>query len=178
MTGLTYTGQHPRRHVVLSVPDATVLNIRELMQMVFYCHMIYSPETSKQRKDTWMWLHEALLLYTYRTAVIHSITYSVNNGSLLSHRTRLLQWSSGCSMRVLPPPLLLINCWSCSPLKGPGPPLGWPHSLRVHAPSHSLVSYTYKFQPNAYNKYVHMTERNLSACLCLSVSLANFYIFL
>jgi hypothetical protein len=28
----------------------------------------------------------------------------------------------GCSVRVLPPPLLLINCLSCSPLGGPGPP--------------------------------------------------------
>ncbi len=28
----------------------------------------------------------------------------------------------GCSMRVLTPPLLLINCLSCSPLGGPGPP--------------------------------------------------------
>ncbi len=28
----------------------------------------------------------------------------------------------GCSMRVLPPPLLLINCLSCSPHGGLGPP--------------------------------------------------------
>jgi hypothetical protein len=44
-----------------------------------------------------------------------------------------------CPMGVLPPPLLLINCLSCSSLGGPGPPppspLPWvdPISLRVHA---------------------------------------------
>ncbi len=36
-----------------------------------------------------------------------------------------------CSMRVLPPPLLLINCLSCSLSGGLGPPsfplLAWPH---------------------------------------------------
>ncbi len=51
----------------------------------------------------------------------------------------------GCSMRVLPPPLLLINCLSCSPLGGPGPlpfpppPRVDPIFLRVQAPTCFLV---------------------------------------
>ncbi len=76
-----------------------------------------------------MW-HRALLLFTYRMAVIHSITYSVPRWVLVVTPDSSSSLP-GCSMGVLPPPLLLINCLSCSPLGGPGPPPStppcWPH---------------------------------------------------
>ncbi len=43
--------------------------------------------------------------------------------------------SSSSSVRLLSPPLLAVNCLSCSPLGGPGPPSSphprWPHFPRV-----------------------------------------------
>jgi hypothetical protein len=107
-----------------------VLYIRGWMQMDFYCHMIYSPETSNHQYDTWSRLHKALLLFTYRVMIIHNITYSVHDGSLLSRRNRLPVF--------LLAPLeccFLHCCWSTAylalHLEGRAlphlPPTGWPH---------------------------------------------------
>ncbi len=52
--------------------------------------------------------------------------------------------SSSCSMRLLSPPLLAVNCLSCSPLGGPGPPSFLPPGLTPfpsgsrHHPTSSL----------------------------------------
>jgi hypothetical protein len=53
-----------------------------------------------------------------------------------------------CSMMLLPSPLLVINCLSCSPLGGPGPPPFPPTrvdpiSFRLQAPSRFPVGHKY-----------------------------------
>jgi hypothetical protein len=83
--------------------------IRGLMQMVC-CHMIYFPKTKQKQGGeisecgamNTIAINIQMLLYTL-------ITYS--SSSLLV-----------CSMRVLRPHLLLINCLSCTLSGGAGPP--------------------------------------------------------
>ncbi len=113
-----------------SVPDATWLYIRGWMQMV-YCHMIYSPEPKQNnQQDIWILWHGTLLLLTYRVAIIHR-NYVLSAWWVLFVAPDSSSRLPGCSMKVLPPPLLLNYCLSCSPPGGPDPPhsplLGWPH---------------------------------------------------
>jgi hypothetical protein len=70
----------------------------------------------------------------YTQGVEHSqyITHSVHDGSSLSRLTLLpilLVASWGCC-----PPLLAVNCLSCSPLGGPGPPPHFPYLGCPHFP--------------------------------------------
>jgi hypothetical protein len=87
----------------------------------FYGHMIYSPET-KQKQDG-----------EIEYGVIEYYYYLHTNGIIHSDYILCARWvllvtpdssSSlpGCSMRVLPPSLLLINFLSCSLPGGSGPP--------------------------------------------------------
>ncbi len=91
-----------------------------------------------------MCCNKTLLLFTYKWYCTQWLRTLCTMG-LLCH---VGQDSSSsfpvCSMRVLPPPLLLINCLSCSLSGGPGsPPFPLsqldPISLRVQAPSHLFV---------------------------------------
>ncbi len=112
------------------LPDMTMMCIRGWMQMV-YCHMIYSPETEQNKtmrySDTGSGI---LVIFTYKMVTIHSIYVLCAQWVLF-----VTPDSSSClpchSIRLLTPPLLVINCLSCSPLGGPGPPQfphpGWPH---------------------------------------------------
>ncbi len=77
-------------------------------------------------------------------AVIHSITYSVHEGSFLSRRTRLpvfllheivASFSAADQLLILPP------AWRAGPSPIP-PPRVDPISLRVQAPSHLFVSHS------------------------------------
>jgi hypothetical protein len=104
------------------VPEATSVFIRGWMQMVSYYHMIYSPATNNQGKTS-----DNIYMFVDTTHIqnnshlIHNITYSVHDGFLMPH------WNPSCyppgsPMGVPPPPLLQINCLSCSSQGGPGPP--------------------------------------------------------
>jgi hypothetical protein len=104
--------------------------IRGLMQMVYYYHMIYSPETNNQGKTS---------------GYIHTIVatiYVQNNGHYSQYYILRAWWvldvaldpsccPPGSPMGVLSPPILQINCFSCPSLGGPGPPFAplpsWPH---------------------------------------------------
>ncbi len=118
----------------ICVPDMTMVYIRGWMQMV-YCQMIYSPETKQNKTVRYLKMVSRDIITVY-----------IQNGdySLLLHNYVLCaRWvffvtpdsSSnlpGCSMGVLPSPLLLMNCLSCSLSRGPGPPPsppppGWAH---------------------------------------------------
>ncbi len=112
-----------------------------------YCHMIYSPET-KQNKTV-----RYLNMVSWNVITIYIQNGIIHSDYILCARWVLLVTPDsssslpGRSMRVLPPPLLLINCLSRSPLGGPGPPpfpLPWvdPISFRVQAPSCFFVGYT------------------------------------
>ncbi len=77
------------------------------------------------------------------------------------HAGLVFQSLPGCSMRVLSSPLLLINCLSCSPLGGPGPPpFPYPISLRVHAPSRAFVGYN-NYEKNLGSLYIFCCILNL-----------------
>jgi hypothetical protein len=102
----------------IGVPDTTLVYIRGWMQMVFYYHMIFSPETINQS--------ETLVTFTFtiyndaRTAVsqchIHCAWWVLDVASSPSG------CPPGSPMDILSPPLLQIYCLSGSPLGGPGPP--------------------------------------------------------
>ncbi len=106
--------------LVNNVPDVMITYIREWMQMV-YCHMIYSPETEQIRQwDTWIRCYGILVIFTYKMVTIHRIYVLCawwvlfvmpDSSSRLPFR----------SISLLPPPLLVINSLSCSPLGGAGP---------------------------------------------------------
>jgi hypothetical protein len=89
---------------------------------MIYCHMIYSPET-KQNKVV-----RYLNVVSRNTITIYIQMVIIHSDYVLCARwvSFVTPDSSSslpvCSMRMLPPPLLLINCLSCSPSGGPGPP--------------------------------------------------------
>jgi hypothetical protein len=95
--------------------------IRGWMQMV-YCHMIYSPETEQIRQwDTWMQRYRILEIFTYKMITIRSI-YVLCAQWVLCVTPDSSSYLPCRSLRLLPPPLLMFNCLSCSPLGGPGHP--------------------------------------------------------
>jgi hypothetical protein len=114
----------------LPVPDVMMMYIRGWMQMV-YCHMIYSPETKQNEtmrySKTVSWIIGNIYI---QMVTIHSI-YLLCARWVLFVTPDSSSHLPCCSMRLLPPPLLVINCLSCSLLGGPGPPSylhpGWPH---------------------------------------------------
>ncbi len=69
------------------------LYIRGWMKMLFYYHMIYSPETDNQRRH-----RSQLQSLTLRQADVYNDTYSVHNEVLMSHWAR--------------PPVLLASYWT------------------------------------------------------------------
>ncbi len=79
---------------------------------------------NKEKKRQWViWIrcHGTLLLFTCKMAIIPS------NYVLCARWVLFVTPDSSscllcCSMRVLPPPLLVLNCLSCSPPGGLGPP--------------------------------------------------------
>jgi hypothetical protein len=78
---------------------------------------------------------EVLNMVSWNIITIYIQMVIIHSDYILCARSVLLvtpdSFSSlpGCSMRVLPPPMLLNNCLSCSPLGGPGPPLFPPPGL-------------------------------------------------
>jgi hypothetical protein len=106
---------------IVFVPYATLLYIRGWMQMVLLPYDLFS--WNKAKRDGKIFEYGAMNVITIyiQNGIIHS-------DYILSARWVLLVMSdsssspSGRSMRVLPSPLLLINCLSCSPHGGPGPP--------------------------------------------------------
>jgi hypothetical protein len=91
--------------------------------------------------DIWIWCHGTLLLFTYKMVIIHS------NYVLCARWVLFVMLDSSshlpcCSMRVLPPPLLILfPAWRAGP--SPIPPT-WvdPISLRVQALSCFSIGYS------------------------------------
>ncbi len=83
-----------------------------------------------------------LLLFTYKMVIIHS-NYVLCVWWVLFVTPDSSSRLPCCSMRVLSPPLLVVNSLSCSLPGGVGPPPTWvdPISLRVQAPSRFFVRY-------------------------------------
>ncbi len=83
--------------------------------------LILLKQSKIRQWDIWKWCHGTSLLFTYKMVIIHS------NYVLCARWVHFVTPDSPsrlpcCSMRVLPPPLLVINCLSCSLHGGPGPP--------------------------------------------------------
>ncbi len=116
-----------------------------------------------------MWCHETLLQMVLYTV----ITYSVHDGPPLSRRTLLpvflfAPWE--CC-----PPLLLINCLSCSSSEGSGPPQCPPLRLTPfpsgsrHLPASSSATFTSFRHGQPYNSAVKNTCANVNLfCWCSS----------
>ncbi len=110
-----------------NVPDTTSLYIRGWMQMVFYYHMIYSPETNNQGK-TLDYIHTTANTIYNRAMITISHCYVFCAWWVVDVASSPSGSPPGSPMVVLSPLLLQINCLSCSPLGGPGPPYPWwPH---------------------------------------------------
>jgi hypothetical protein len=149
------------------VPDTTVLYISGWMQMV-YCHMIYSPETKYVSKQDGEVLN--LMWWNIITVYIQNGNYSQWLHTLCTMGPPCYAGLSsnllGCSMRVLPPPLLLINCLSCSLPGGPGPPPFPPPGLTPfpsgsrHLPASSSATFWYPYW-TIQEKKVYTIRRHL-----------------
>ncbi len=93
---------------------------------------------------------ELLLLFTYKMVIIHS-DYILCSRWVLFVTPDSSSRLPGRSMRVLPLPLLLINCLSCSPLPDPFTPPGltpFPSGSRPLPASSSAYSNRYADQLN------------------------------
>ncbi len=105
----------------VSVPDATMTYIRGWMQMV-YCHMIYSSETEQNKTmrylDMVSWISGNIYI---QMVTIHSV-YKLCAQWVLFVTPDSSPGLPCCSIRLLLPPLLVIDCLSCSLLGGPGSP--------------------------------------------------------
>jgi hypothetical protein len=104
-----------------TVPDLTMTYIRGCMQMVF-CHMIYLPETEQYKTMRYSNTVSLIIGNIYiQMLTIHSINVLCSRWVLF-----VMPDSSSrlpcCSMRLLPPPLLVLNWLYCSRLGGPGLP--------------------------------------------------------
>jgi hypothetical protein len=89
--------------------------------MVFYYHMIYSPETNNQGKTSDY--IRTIIVTIYNKTMVTASQYYVLCACLVLD----VALDPSCShpsspMGVSPPPLLQINCLSCSLPGGPGPP--------------------------------------------------------
>jgi hypothetical protein len=100
---------------ILIVPDTVFLYTRGWMQMVFYYHMIYSPETDRQIKHR-SWLHHQgynRLMHTMkRTLCIKEPWYCAEPVFFVFYHLE----------NVSLPPLSGTNCSLLPPPGGPGPP--------------------------------------------------------
>ncbi len=162
----------------LTVTNTTNTYIRGWMQMV-YCYMIYSPETKQIRQwDIWIRCHGTLLLFTYKMVTIHR-NYIVYAWWVLFVTPDSSSRLPCCSMAVLPPPLLVINCLSCFPPGWLGPPPFPPPGLTPF-PSGSrhlspfFVRYTYydleqRLTYTSYSVIIKTYRRTMSTTLDLHV---------
>ncbi len=102
--------------LIPTVPDATFVYIRGWIQMVFYYHIIYCPETNNQHKT----LFTITIIKAERWTVVHNVTYSVHDEVLMSYWSRLVvllasPWTS-CHLRCCR--LILLPTWRArSPLR-------------------------------------------------------------
>jgi hypothetical protein len=90
----------------------------------------------------WIQCHGTLLLFTHKNGNC-SCNYILCARWVLFITPDSSSSLPGCSIGVLPPPLLLINCLSCFPPGGPGPPppglTPFPSGSR-HLPASSLAT--------------------------------------
>jgi hypothetical protein len=112
---------------------------RGWMQMVFYCHMIYSPETDRQIKHC-SWLQ----LLRIQQVNAHNDTYSVHKGALVPCRPRPCLLSSWECLTIS---VVRYQLLTSSPSRRAGPPFSpsiqdGPISPRVHAHLCPLVCYS------------------------------------
>jgi hypothetical protein len=86
--------------------------------MAFYYHTIYSPETNNQDKTS-----DYIYIYYIQQRNSRYIT-KLHTLCMMSSCCRIGPscCPPGSPMGVSPLPLLQINCLSCSPQGGPGPP--------------------------------------------------------
>ncbi len=127
------------------------LYIRGWMQMAFYYHMIYSPETDRQvRHCSWL---QSLRLQQINT---YNDTYSVHDEALMPRRARLLCLLASCerlSIFTVGYQLLIF-----SPTRRAGSPFSPcihsdPISPRDHAHPRPFVCYSMHNQCEMYNQW-------------------------
>ncbi len=153
------------------MPNVTLTYIRGWMQMV-YQHMIYSPEI-KNKHDNRIIIHS---VWNIVNVSLHGKAYLQVHYRMLTILTLFTMgplrhvWlffpSSACSMRLLTPALLAVNCLSCSLLGGPGPPpfpppglTPFPSGSRHHPTSLSdTITFTYIFlKMHSYRPHYNST---------------------
>jgi hypothetical protein len=110
------------------VPDVTVLYIRGWMQMVFYCHMIYSPETKQNKMVRYLnMVPWTLLLFTYKWYYLQW-SHTLCTVGPSCHTGRFLQSSWLLHESVAPSSaadklLILPPTWRAGPTSIPPPGL-------------------------------------------------------
>jgi hypothetical protein len=104
--------------------------VHQRMNAKVYRHMIYSPETKQNKTVRYLNIVSWNIFNDYIQMVIIHSNYILCARWFLFVTPDSSSSLPCCSMRVLSPPLLVINCLSSSPPVGSGPPpfhSGWPH---------------------------------------------------